>query len=148
MKELIFDLQNEIIKLLKSYNQDLPLSLLSQDNCSELSRLAGCWIMKKDPSARVSIFKGTGIRIGKNRSHDLLIVNKNDRIYILDVAIWQFYKTQKSIYIKQAGNLADIMIFLRKKYGGEWSISENITKNHCKNINTWKKVIKHNISSI
>lgn len=44
-KNFIKKLQYKIIKLLKRKNK--PLYLLAEDNCSELSRLAGCWVLEK-----------------------------------------------------------------------------------------------------
>lgn len=148
MNKTILNLQNKVIKFLKACDNNLPLNLLSEINCSEISRLVGCWVLEKKSSARVYILKGTNIKFGKNKSHDILMVYKSDKIYLIDPTVWQFFKNKKSILIKETNNLLDALMHINKIYGGKWNISENITKTSYKDMNDWKNLIRINISSI
>ena len=122
MEEVIKQIQKKIVKLLRTENRQ-PLSVNSKDNCSELARLTGCWIMKKCPTSKASILKGRKI-LKTRKSHDLLIVEDHGISYIIDPAVWQFFKTKRTILIGQTTNSTNCLIIANKIYGGDWQISE------------------------
>lgn len=89
--------------------------------------------------------KGDSIS-GKGGSHDVLLIYYNEKIYLVDGSIWQFFKNKKNILIKQTNDLMTAIIFLKKKYGGRWNLSESLVKGCCRNIESLKKIINKNIS--
>ena len=86
-KRALKQLQNKILILLRQKNK--PLYLFAKDNCSEVARLAGCWILEKMPTAQVFIAKGDRIMGRKNKSHDVILVNNKEGIHIIDPTVWQ-----------------------------------------------------------
>jgi hypothetical protein len=79
------------------YNGRVPLYVLTQDSCSEISRLLGQWLYKKFPRAKIYIYKGKV----RGRAHDVLIVEAN-HVSVIDPTVWQFFKNKKSILIAAA----------------------------------------------
>lgn len=93
-KKNFHQIQNQIIRLLKRKNK--PLYLLAKDNCSELSRLAGRFILEKIKS-RVFIIKGEGVMMDKKQRHDILLIECNKKYYLVDPRFGNFLNT-KEIY--------------------------------------------------
>lgn len=143
-RENIKQIQTKVINLLKN-GAHKPLRLLSKDNCSEMSRLVGCWILKKRPNAEVYIIKGENVMKIKGRCHDILALKYRRKIQLIDPTIWQFFKNKKTIFIKNTNDLeTDCMPFLKKIYKGRWYLSEKLNKNKCKRVKVWKKTIALN----
>jgi hypothetical protein len=143
-KQTIKQLQNKIIVLLRQKNK--PLYALAEDNCSEVARLVGCWILEKMPDAQISIAKGDRVMGEKNKSHDVILVNDNKAIYVIDPTIWQFFKNKRSIIIGKTETVKSTLCTLEKMYKGKWKISEKISKKTAYNKEEWRKIIKKNIN--
>ena len=125
---------------LLGYDGRVPLYVLSKDNCSEVSRLVGDWLLKKLPRAKIYIAKG---KI-KNHFHDLVLVQEDKVVYALDPTVWQFFKNKKSIFIAEGNSINDILDTLASYYGGTWRVSENIKKYSATEIQKLKDVIIKN----
>ena len=143
---MVFYIQKKVITFLKSQNNKLSLALLAEDNCSELSRLAGYWLLEEFPLIKIRVLKGDNIMNEKNKSHELLAISEKEKIYIVDVTVWQYFKKKKSILIKETDNLAGAIDYLKEKYGGEWIVNDDITKKSRKYIKKWENIIKTNIN--
>jgi len=141
MKIKIREIQSKIIKLLKRKNKHLYL--LAKDNCSELSRLAGCLILEKI-KFRVFIIKGEGV-MDKNQCHDVLLIEHNKKYYLVDPTVWQFFKYKRNILIGEVEDVKSALDVLIKIYKGKWKVSEELKKNSCAQKNKWKKIIEQNI---
>lgn len=89
--------QNKIKKILKSANKTLFLA--SQDNCSEMSRLVGCWILQRFPTINANILKGENIMGVTKKNHDILAIEEKNKFYLIDPTIWQFFKNKKNILL-------------------------------------------------
>ncbi len=142
--------QRQTILLLRSASPNKSLSLyhLSQDNCSEVSRLIGCWLLKKYPKSSITVIKGNQVMRTK-KAHDVLIVGHNHHYYILDPTIWQFFPRKKSIFVGISESMKGCLEILPMKYGGTWSASEKMSKNICsvRNIKSLLKTIKETATS-
>ena len=134
--------QNRAIKLLRSGND--PLCLRAQDNCSEMARIVGCWILQENPMSSARILKGENVMGIKKKCHDVLIVEKKNKFYLIDPTVWQFFKNKKNILLTEKKATKECMEFAEKFYGGAWSVSETINKNYFKNIKKWEDMIKSN----
>ncbi len=135
-------LQNKIVALLRQKNK--PLYLLAEDNCSEVARLAGCWILEKMPDAKIFIAKGDRIMGGKNKSHDVILVDSKKGVHIIDPTVWQFFKNKRSIAITMTETVESALYALEKIYKGKWKISEKINKKTCTQKKEWQDIIKKN----
>jgi hypothetical protein len=61
-KKKIYQIQNFVIKILRqSSGKRRSLKELSQDNCSELSRLVVCFILESWQGVVVRVVKGTNV---------------------------------------------------------------------------------------
>lgn len=138
-------IQKRLIRLLKSFGNK-PLYSLSKDSCSEIARLVGCWVLLSLKKSRVFIYKGDNVLNKRNKCHDLLVVERNSKFYLLDPSIWQFFKYRKSIFLGEYGNLNSLKSKLANVYRGSWKLSEVLGRNSCKNIKEWQQIIKANIS--
>ena len=134
--------QKRAIKLLRTGND--PLHLSSQDNCSEMARIVGCWILQENPMTSAHILKGENVMGIKKKCHDVLIVEKKNKFYLIDPTVWQFFKNKKNILLTEKKAMKECMKFAEKFYGGVWSVSETINKNCFKNIKKWENMIKSN----
>jgi hypothetical protein len=134
-KELISAGKKYVFRLI-GYNGQISLFNLSDNTCSEISRLLAQWFRNKLPKADMYIAKG---KIEK-RFHDLLLVYDKE-VYILDPTVWQFFKNKKSILIKKTRTVNDALLALADIYGGKWRISEKITKYSNKEIEKLKRVL-------
>ena len=113
-KETIRQIQRKIVQLLHK-NNNKPLYVTSVDNCSEVARLAGCWIFEKLPLAKIYILKGKNI-LKTKRCHDILAVDYSENITLIDPTVWQFFKNKKSIFIKTIDNLTNSLFEANKIY--------------------------------
>jgi hypothetical protein len=86
--------QKNIVKLLKKWGGNKPISVLCKDSCSELSRLISCWILKEFPRTTIFILKGDNI-LNTKRSHDIVLVEENKKTFLLDPSVWQFFKKKE-----------------------------------------------------
>jgi|SRR3989339_827497 len=145
IEKIIDEIQNKIISLLRESKKsvDTPLSELCVDSCSELSRLSACWLSKKLPGAQFIIVKGVGVKSGQN--HDVLVVVVGQKRHLIDATIWQFFPDHESILLGNFDDEKEVKHFLENTYGGEWSVSEDLTEESFKEKNEWEKVIRLNI---
>ncbi|OGD65875.1 hypothetical protein A3F08_00085 [Candidatus Berkelbacteria bacterium RIFCSPHIGHO2_12_FULL_36_9] len=126
-KEIIDQIQKKVIKLLRK-NSNKPLYISSEDNCSEIARLVGIWIMEKLPQTKIHILKDTDV-LHTKKCHDILAVKCDGKINLFDPTIWQFFKNKKSIFIVKTNNLSEALAVAKKIYHGEWKISELLDAN-------------------
>ncbi len=142
--------QHYSIKLLKSFSVGNKSSLqyLSQDTCSEASRLIGCWLINKYPQTSAMILRGDKV-MGSNKSHDVLVVKYNDFFYLLDPTVWQFFPRKKSIFVGVCESIPSCLEFLHAYYKGRWTISETISQRNCsaRNIKALKATIENTLVS-
>ena len=143
---LIKQVQRRVIKLLKK--KDKPLYLLAEDNCSELSRLVGCWILEKIPDSKIFIAKGENVMNLKNKCHDIVLAENYNKVYIIDPTVWQFFKNKRSILIGTEQDIKRALNNLRNVYKGNWKISEELGKKDCKQKDEWETIINQNITEL
>lgn len=134
MKKEIKIFQKNIIRIFKSGPKNKLLSLSSKDNCSETSRLVAIWIKRKFRKTELFILKGEH---RPKKYHDILAVKLNNKFYLIDPSIWQFFKNKKSIFVGKFDSLADVFSCAKKTYGGKWKNIEKLT-----NFKEEKKLIK------
>lgn len=111
--------------VLQNGNTTMSMATASEDQCSEISRLAGYRILKDNEAAEVFVMKGLSIHNIQQKSHDLLCV-KGEKIFILDPTIWQFFEHASTILVGTASSIEQATDVITKKYGGFWSISEQL----------------------
>ncbi len=140
----IYKFQKDIIFLLKKYGGNKSLHFLSQDNCSELSRLFAYWVIKKYPTSEAFILKGGGVFNNSEKFHDIVLINSK-KFFLIDPSIWQFFKRKRSILVGQIENLDEALKLAKKNYGGKWQISEKINKGTLKEVEDLKKIIILNV---
>jgi hypothetical protein len=146
-EEYIKLIQERVIGLLKGKNNK-SLFALAKDNCSELSRLTGVWILQDYPGADVFILKGEDINKNDGKSHDVLAIKDQDKYYVIDPTIWQFFKDCKNILVDMTDSIEKVFHKLELKYGGNWKISEKMKPTSEEQIDEWTKIIKENIENI
>ncbi|NIA02548.1 MAG: hypothetical protein GWP15_04130, partial [Nitrospirae bacterium] len=124
-KENIKKIQDRILELLPK-NRRSEKSALLEYSCSELSRLVASWIKESEKNIHCFILKGDDV-CGTQKSHDILVViDENNKIYVIDPTIWQFFPDEKSILIGKFNSLNASIIATEEKYGGGWKISEDL----------------------
>jgi CRISPR/Cas system-associated endonuclease Cas3-HD len=128
MKAAIKLIQQKITKLLRSHGQK-TLAAASRDNCSELSRLVGIWILKKFPHATVDILQGTKV-MNTNSAHDIVAATFQQLVYIIDPTVWQFFPYKKSILITTVANIQTALQQVAASYHGNWQIAEKFNPRH------------------
>ena len=141
MKETTIEQAKKYIFNLVGYNKRVPLYVLTQDSCSEISRLLGFWLYKKFPKLKIYIYKG----VARVRFHDLLIIQEN-KVYVIDPTIWQFFKNKKSILIAEENSIKNALAATSRYYGGKWKLSENVRECSRAEIKELKDTIKKNIA--
>lgn len=146
-EKFINNLQKKIVKFLKG-KKSLPLYLLTHDNCSELSRLVGCWILKEMKNTEIFILKGKNILDIKNKEHDILAIKNISGVYLIDPTVWQFFKNRKSIFVGLSKNIDDSLNLAKKAYKGIWKLSEKLESADCKQKKEWEKIISENIKYV
>jgi hypothetical protein len=139
MGKNIFNKAKEHVFSLVGYNGDVPLYMLTQDSCSEVSRLLGQWLRERFPKAKIYIYKGKA----KGRSHDLLFI-ETDRVYVIDPTVWQFFKNKKSILIAAENSIDNAVSALAHYYGGKWKMSERVRGYSAAQIKKFKDIVKKN----
>ena len=136
-------IQNRVIKLLKSGNETLCLS--AQDNCSEMTRIIGCWILGDFSVINTYILKGENVMGIRNKCHDVLVVEEKNKFYLIDPTVWQFFKNKKNILLAKKNTMKECLKFVEQLYGGKWSISEILDKNCSKNMKKWENTVRLNL---
>lgn len=147
MDKILNQQQKNIITLLKKWGGNKSLGILCEDNCSELSRLMSCWIIKKYPKATIFILKGDDV-FNTKKSHDIILVEKNKKTFLLDPSIWQFFKKKGSILVGKVKNVDEALKLAHNTYKGKWKISEKIKKKICKESKELERLIKLNMKEI
>ena len=122
-REFIEKIQKRIIDLLKTLSNDLQIA--AKDQCSEMARLAGCWILDEYPEYRVQICKGTFF---DESAHDILIVEDRRVSFLVDPTIWQKFPESENILVGSVSSMLEAVGLLEKKYGGTWKVSEIMQK--------------------
>lgn len=138
-------IHNFVIKILRqSGGNKRSLKDLSEDNCSELSRLAGCFVLESYSGIAVYVLKGDKV-FGKKKSHDIVAIQKDNRVCILDPSVWQFFPRKRSIFVSDEKNFQDSLKTAKKIYDGTWKVSEKLSLRKCqKEKGNWLAVIKRN----
>ena len=141
MNENIIKKAKEYTLRLLKYTGRKPLCVICEDSCSEVSRLLGIWFRKEMPKTKIYIAKGK-IR---NQAHDILIIGSNKGVDIIDPTVWQFFKNKRSIFMGKTGTIGEALHKLTEIYGGNWKISERITKYSKNELFELKKTLTKNI---
>lgn len=97
-------------------------------SCSELARLFCHYVLKKGWQGGCFIMKGERIVFGG--AHDLVLLQKKNHCNIVDPTIWQFFPKERSMALGVADSFDDAVLLLRSKYGGRWSISEEVVASY------------------
>lgn len=144
MHQIIDEVQNKIVTLLRESkgNAERPLSELCADSCSELSRLSAYWLSKKLIDSQFTILKGVGV--GNGQDHDVLVISSNKNQYLIDATIWQFFPEKETIFLGEFVDLEKTLHFLKDMYGGDWSVSEQLTEASFKEKDEWIRIVREN----
>lgn len=138
-KDIIEKIQKRVVNLLLTSSDNLQIA--AKDQCSEIVRLVGCWILDEYPEYGVRVCKGM---LSDRQAHDILVIEDEKRLFLLDPTIWQIFPKDKNIFIGSSQDISGVINLLKEKYGGSWKISESMR--HCDNV--YKKqllsVIKNN----
>lgn len=148
-KDIINKIQIRVLNLLNEHDKS-DLKLLSQANCSELSRLVGCWLLKIDDNLTIWVYKGEGGKvIGEDMAHDLLVVSDSEKSYwIIDPTIWQYFPEVEKILVGKFNNIIEVSNRLEGLYGGNWNKSEQIAECNQAKMNEWQRIIEKNIGLV
>lgn len=122
-KKFLEKIQKRVIDLLKTLSDNLQTA--AKDQCSEVARLVGCWILVEHPKYKVHIFKG---ELSDGLAHDVLIVDDGEKLFLLDPTIWQIFPESDNVFIGSVGDISEVIYLLREKYGGIWGVSETMNK--------------------
>ena len=141
--KFIKQIQNQILNLLPQDKLQQKAFLL-RDCCSELSRLVASWISDADQSNRHVILKGSNV-CDTDKSHDILASIKNDKVYLIDPTIWQFFPNESTILVGEYGSLDQAIAAATEKYGGDWQKSQDLNGVSQKERDKWLKIVKENI---
>ncbi len=136
-------IQEQVLNLLPKDKLQQKAFLL-KDCCSELSRLVASWISEADQSSRRVILKGNNV-CDTDKSHDILASIKNDKVYLIDPTIWQFFPNESTILVGEYGSLDQAIAAATEKYGGNWHKSQDLNGVSQKERNEWLKIVKENI---
>lgn len=142
-EKFIDKIQKKILELLPKGERQKK-ALLLVDCCSELSRLVASWINDVDKTSHQVILKGDKV-CDTNKSHDIVASIRNDKVYLIDPTIWQFFPDEDSIFIGKFGSLDEAIDAAAIKYGGHWQKSEDLTEISLEEKNKWLNIIKENI---
>lgn len=143
-KNIINKIQKRIIQLLPAGLRSQPGILLA-DSCSEVSRLVAGWIKKLDRSNTILILKGINVCDTK-KAHDLLaVITVKNKIYIIDPTIWQFFPKTNSIIVFISDDITISVNKIKKIYGGQWSINEELIKRDTNKEKKYMDIISRNI---
>lgn len=122
-KKFIEKIQKRVVNLLLTLSDNLPVAANNQ--CSEITRLVGCWIIENHPEYKARILKG---KLSDDLSHDVLVVDDRKTLFLIDPTIWQIFPESGSVFIGSVRNIPEAIGLLRKKYGGMWKMSEIMRK--------------------
>lgn len=117
------------------------------DCCSELSRLVPCWINENDESYQHTILKGKNV-CNTTKSHDILACSQNNRVYLIDPTIWQFFPNKNSIFIGEYSSINNAIVMITKKYSGNWKKSETLKNISLEEKIKLLKIVKKNINEL
>lgn len=144
-ENIIEKIQERIIQLLPVDQQNQPGILLA-DSCSEASRLVAGWIKIIDKSSRILALKGDGVCNAK-KAHDILaVITTNNKVYIIDPTIWQFFPQAKSILVSISDNIDISLDKIKAMYGGQWVVSEEFIQMDKNEEKKYLDIISQNIS--
>lgn len=124
MKKIIKTIQKDVEEIFRSGLIKKPLHLLAKDNCSEASRLVAIWIKRIFKRAELYVAKG---EYKANMFHDILIVHLNDKFYLIDPTITQFFKRKRTILIGESIDIDSLLLNAKKIYGGKWESLEKLS---------------------
>ena len=96
--------------------------------------MVAIWIKRKFSKAKLFILKG---EYKPKKYHDILAVQLDNKFYLIDPSIWQFFKNKKTIFIGEFDGMANLFLKAKRIYGGKWRSLENLT-----NFREEKKLIK------
>lgn len=122
-EKLLDKIQKSVIDLLRTLSDDLQIA--AKDQCSEISRLVGCWILNESSDYNIRICKG---KLPDGIAHDVVVAGKDDSLLLIDPTIWQIFPDSKSIFIGSPQNISEAIDILEQKYGGKWKVSESLEK--------------------
>jgi hypothetical protein len=128
-KSYIKKVQEKIVRLLRLGSHRKPLYLLTRDNTYEVTKLLGYWIIEKFSEARAYLIRG---KITPTTFHVVLLIEEDEKYWILDIAIWKFFKFKRSILVGKAEGEQDALKIITKQYGGKWQVAEKLSRNHIK----------------
>jgi len=118
-KKFIKKIQKRVMDLLLTLSDNLQIA--AKDQCSEIARLVGCWILDECFECKVQVCKG---ELSDESAHDILAIECNKKLFLIDPTIWQKFPKSKSIFIGPASDMQEALSLLNKKYNGSWKISE------------------------
>jgi len=122
----------------------MTLERLATDNCSEISRLVGCFALKSWKNITAHILKGESI-LKTTQSHDILAIQDKKYVYVLDPSLWQFFPRKKSILVGASDGLSGATKLAQDVYKGTWKISEQLFLKDCqKEEKEWMSVLREN----
>lgn len=121
-KEYLVELQRFVVDIYES-RCDKPLWVASEFCCSEMARYVGYKILADLPESRAHILKG---EISDSLSHDVLLVEFDNKYTIIDPTVWQIFKDSKSIVMREFRNIDDSLAGAKEIYRGDWIISETL----------------------
>jgi hypothetical protein len=123
-KNFIEKIQKRVFDLLLTLSDSLQTA--AKDQCSEMARLVGCWMLNEHPEYEAQIYKGI---LSDILAHDvLIIINNRKTLFIIDPTIWQIFPKSDSILVGSVLDQSGAINLLKKKYNGEWKISEIMQK--------------------
>jgi len=117
------EIQKRVINLLGTLSDNLQIA--AKDQCSEITRLVGRWILDERPEYKVQICKGT---LSGGLAHDVLVIEDGKKLFLIDPTIWQIFPESSSIFIGSVGNMQEALSLLNEKYNGSWKVSEDLYK--------------------
>lgn len=144
-KKNILQIQNVVTKILRqSGGTKRSLKELSKDNCSEISRFAGCFVLESYSGVVVRVLKGNRV-CNTKQSHDIVAIQEKGTVHAVDPSVWQFFPRKRSIYVGSGKNIHDVLKVVQKIYGGTWNVSEKLSLKTCrKEKDKWLAVINRN----
>lgn len=138
----IEEIQKRATDLLLELSDNLQIA--ATDQCSEISRLVGCWILEKYPEFKIHILKG---EFPDGSAHDVVAVEDRNILSMIDPTVWQMFPESKSILVGTTYDISGAIDLLHKKYGGKWKTSEIITESNEKYKKELLYTIKNNFLS-
>lgn len=122
----------------------MTLERLATDNCSEISRLVGCFALQSWKNIAVHILKGEKV-IKTTQSHDILAIQDMNYIYVLDPSVWQFFPQRRSVLVGASDSLSGATKLAQDVYGGIWKVSEQLSPKSCqKEGREWMRILFEN----